>query len=78
MVTRYYRSPEIMLASHEVIFFLVILFQYNKPVDIWAVGCTFAELITGKILFEGNNYIKLIKMIFEKLGFIYLLRNLKY
>ena len=39
---------------------LIILLKYNKPVDIWAVGCTFAELITGKILFEGNNYIKLI------------------
>ena len=38
--------------------------------DIWAVGCTFAELITGKILFEGMNYIKLIKLIFEKLGLV--------
>mmetsp|Transcript_99781 Transcript_99781/g.149460 ORF Transcript_99781/g.149460 Transcript_99781/m.149460 type:complete len:95 (+) Transcript_99781:478-762(+) len=48
VVTRYYRAPEVMLSSHE----------YNKPLDIWSVGCTFAELITGGVLFPGDNYIK--------------------
>lgn len=58
VVTRYYRAPEVMLSSHE----------YAKPLDIWSVGCTFAELVTGTILFSGENYIKQIKLIFEKLG----------
>jgi mitogen-activated protein kinase 1/3 len=40
VVTRYYRAPEVMLSSHE----------YNKPLDMWSVGCTFAELVTKKIL----------------------------
>lgn len=58
MVTRYYRAPEIMLSSHE----------YSKVVDIWSVGCTVAELITKKILFKAENYIKEIKLIFDTLG----------
>jgi serine/threonine protein kinase len=37
-----------MLSSHE----------YDKPVDIWSVGCTLAELLSGHILFQGDNYIK--------------------
>ena len=47
VATRYYRAPEVILASHE----------YSKPIDIWGVGCTFAELLTGKVLFKSDNYI---------------------
>jgi len=57
VVTRYYRAPEIML-SHE----------YSTAVDIWSLGCTMAELITGKILFKGENYIQQIKMIVDTMG----------
>lgn len=48
VVTRFYRAPEIMLSKHE----------YTKKVDVWSVGCTFAEVLTGKILFPGENYIE--------------------
>jgi mitogen-activated protein kinase 1/3 len=58
VVTRYYRAPEVMLSSQE----------YKKGVDIWSLGCTFYELITGKILFEAPNYIQLIKKIIETIG----------
>ncbi|KAL4432887.1 hypothetical protein ABPG74_014401 [Tetrahymena malaccensis] len=58
VVTRYYRAPEIMLSSHD----------YSKAVDIWSLGCTFAELISHQILFKADNYIKQIKLIFDKLG----------
>lgn len=47
VVTRWYRAPEIMLACHE----------YSKPVDIWSVGCIFAELIQRKPYFPGDDYI---------------------
>jgi len=43
VVTRYYRAPEIMLSSHE----------YTKAVDVWSTGCSFGEVLTGKVLFPG-------------------------
>jgi mitogen-activated protein kinase 1/3 len=58
VVTRYYRAPEVMLSSHE----------YSTAIDIWSLGCAFAELLTRNILFKGTNYIQMIKMIFETLG----------
>lgn len=47
VVTRWYRAPEIMLACQE----------YSKGVDIWSVGCIFAELIKRKPFFAGDDYI---------------------
>ena len=58
VVTRYYRAPEIMLSSH----------HYSKKIDVWSVGCSFAELLTKKFLFPGENYIAQIKLIIEFLG----------
>jgi len=39
--TRYYQAPEIILMG-----------QCSYPVDIWALGCTFYELLTGNLLFD--------------------------
>jgi len=39
--TRYYRSPENILIG-----------KSSYPNDIWALGCTFYELITGTLLFD--------------------------
>ena len=36
VVTRWYRSPEIILLERD----------YGPPIDIWSVGCIFAELLT--------------------------------
>jgi len=58
VVTRWYRAPEIMLSCH----------KYSKPVDIWSVGCIFAELILRKPLFPGDDYIDQLTIICEKLG----------
>uniref|UniRef100_A0A6C0DA95 non-specific serine/threonine protein kinase n=1 Tax=viral metagenome TaxID=1070528 RepID=A0A6C0DA95_9ZZZZ len=41
--TRYYRSPENILIG-----------KSSFPNDIWAVGCTFYELLTGRILFDPD------------------------
>ncbi|CAO3642064.1 unnamed protein product [Mucor fragilis] len=40
VVTRWYRSPEIMLSRK----------TYDKPIDIWSVGCILAELLGRKVL----------------------------
>jgi len=58
VVTRWYRAPEIMLACHE----------YSKPIDMWSVGCIFAELIQRKPYFPGEDYIDQLTIISEKLG----------
>lgn len=39
--TRYYQAPEIILQG-----------ECWTPVDIWALGCTFFELLSGKFLFN--------------------------
>lgn len=43
VVTRWYRAPELMWGCH----------AYGKAIDLWAVGCIFAELFNGKALFAG-------------------------
>jgi len=58
VVTRWYRAPEIMLACHE----------YTKPIDVWSVGCIFAELLSRKPYFPGEDYIDQLTIISEKLG----------
>ncbi|CAO2601280.1 Mitogen-activated protein kinase 12, partial [Lemmus lemmus] len=49
VVTRWYRAPEVILNW----------MRYTQTVDIWSVGCIMAEMITGKILFKGNDRILL-------------------
>mmetsp|Transcript_18451 Transcript_18451/g.27342 ORF Transcript_18451/g.27342 Transcript_18451/m.27342 type:complete len:472 (-) Transcript_18451:170-1585(-) len=58
VVTRWYRAPEIMLSCH----------KYSKPVDLWSVGCIFAELILRKPYFPGDDYIDQLTIISQKLG----------
>jgi serine/threonine protein kinase len=48
VVTRWYRAPEIMLACQE----------YSKAVDIWSIGCIFAELLARTPLFPGEDYVQ--------------------
>lgn len=43
--TRWYRAPELLVGDRE----------YGKPVDIWAVGCMFAEVVNGMPLFPGDS-----------------------
>lgn len=47
VVTRWYRSPEIMLAA-----------EYGYPIDIWSVGCIFAEMLLRHPLFRGETYLQ--------------------
>ena len=41
VVTLWYRAPDILLGSK----------NYTTSVDIWSVGCIFAEIVTRKALF---------------------------
>lgn len=41
---------------------------YSTPVDIWSVGCIFAEMATSKPLFAGTSESDQLKRIFKTLG----------
>ncbi|GAB9470455.1 hypothetical protein Gpo141_00007699 [Globisporangium polare] len=58
VVTRWYRAPEIMLNC----------LQYTEAIDVWAVGCIFAEMLLREPLFPGNDYIHQLKLIIKFLG----------
>ena len=46
VVTRFYRAPEIIVGL-----------PYGREVDVWSVGCIMAELILGKPLMKGQDYV---------------------
>ncbi|KAK0538834.1 mitogen activated protein kinase [Tilletia horrida] len=58
VATRWYRAPEIMLTFK----------QYTKAIDIWAVGCILAEMLTGRPLFPGRDYHHQLSLILDLLG----------
>ncbi|KAL6649092.1 hypothetical protein ACP70R_013316 [Stipagrostis hirtigluma subsp. patula] len=58
VVTLWYRAPEILLGSR----------QYSTPVDVWSVGCIFAEMVNQKPLFPGDSEIDELFRIFRVLG----------
>ena len=43
--------------------------EYSTPLDLWAVGCIFAEMLTGKPLFPGEGEVDQINKIFKVLLF---------
>jgi len=45
VATRWYRAPEILLASN----------AYTMGVDMWSVGCILGEMLLGKPLFPGTS-----------------------
>ncbi|XP_033374484.1 cyclin-dependent kinase 3 isoform X1 [Parus major] len=58
VVTLWYRAPEILLGCR----------YYSTPVDIWSIGCIFAEMMTRKALFPGDSEIDQLFQIFRTLG----------
>ena len=57
-MTRWYRAPEVMLSCQE----------YSKAIDVWAVGCIHAELLGGRPLFPGDDYMHQLRLIVDTLG----------
>lgn len=57
VVTLWYRAPEVLLGAQ----------RYSCPVDIWSVGCIFAEIASKKPLFHGDSEIDQLFRIFRVL-----------
>lgn len=47
---------------------LLIFVQYTPAIDIWSIGCIFAELLTGKPLFPGKNVVHQLDLMTDLLG----------
>ncbi len=58
VITLWYRPPEILMG----------LKDYNTAVDIWSIGCIFAEMMEGEPLFRGLCEIDQLFQIFSKMG----------
>lgn len=41
---------------------------YDAKIDVWAVGCIFAELLGRKPLFDGRDYVEQVDIILDVLG----------
>ena len=58
VVTLWYRCPDVLLGST----------NYGKAVDMWSIGCIFAEMAMGRPLFNGQNDANQLLKIFKILG----------
>ncbi|PCH36736.1 Pkinase-domain-containing protein [Wolfiporia cocos MD-104 SS10] len=58
VATRWYRAPEIMLSFA----------NYGPAIDVWSVGCILAELLAGKPIFKGRDYVDQLNQILHYLG----------
>jgi mitogen-activated protein kinase 1/3 len=58
VVTRYYRAPELLLMET----------QYTPAIDIWSVGCIFAEMMNRRQLFHGRDYLHQLSLINDVCG----------
>ncbi|KAK8624390.1 hypothetical protein V6N13_065735 [Hibiscus sabdariffa] len=58
VVTRWYRAPELLLCCD----------NYGTSIDVWSVGCIFAELLGRKPIFPGTECLNQLKLIINMLG----------
>jgi cyclin-dependent kinase len=58
VVTLWYRAPDVLLGSR----------QYSTPIDVWSIGCIFAEMVNGKPSFTGTTEESQLETIFRQLG----------
>ncbi|MCO5547167.1 hypothetical protein L7F22_000610 [Adiantum nelumboides] len=59
VATRWYRAPELCGSFFS---------KYTPAIDIWSIGCIFAEILTGKPLFPGKNVVHQLELITDFLG----------
>ncbi|KAK2075614.1 hypothetical protein QBZ16_001722 [Prototheca wickerhamii] len=53
VVTRWYRAPELLLSCAD----------YGPPIDVWSVGCIFAEMLGRKPLFPGKDFVHQLNLV---------------
>ncbi|CAN8269129.1 unnamed protein product [Cochlearia groenlandica] len=59
VATRWYRAPELCGSFFS---------KYTPAIDIWSIGCIFAEMLTGKPLFPGKNVVHQLDIMTDLLG----------
>ncbi|KAL6500038.1 Mitogen-activated protein kinase 9 [Orobanche gracilis] len=59
VATRWYRAPELCGSFFS---------KYTPAIDIWSIGCIFAEMVTSKPLFPGKNVVHQLDLITDLLG----------
>ncbi|KAI7747039.1 hypothetical protein M8C21_029980, partial [Ambrosia artemisiifolia] len=59
VATRWYRAPELCGSFFS---------KYTPGVDIWSIGCIFAEMILGRPLFPGRNVVHQLDLMTDLLG----------
>ncbi|KAJ9153433.1 hypothetical protein P3X46_026872 [Hevea brasiliensis] len=59
VATRWYRAPELCGSFSS---------KYTPAIDIWSIGCIFAEVLTGKPLFPGKSVVHQLDLITDLLG----------
>ncbi|EGW33324.1 Cdc2-related protein kinase, partial [Spathaspora passalidarum NRRL Y-27907] len=58
VVTRWYRPPELLLGER----------KYTTAVDLWGIGCVFAELFTHKPILVGKSDAHQAQLVFDLVG----------
>ncbi|KAG4978079.1 hypothetical protein JHK84_037765 [Glycine max] len=59
VATRWYRAPELCGSFFS---------KYTPAIDVWSIGCIFAEVLTGKPLFPGKSVVHQLDLITDLLG----------
>ncbi|XWS33012.1 hypothetical protein CRYUN_Cryun22dG0040800 [Craigia yunnanensis] len=59
VATRWYRAPELCGSFFS---------KYTSAIDIWSIGCIFAEVLTGKPLLPGKNVVHQLDLMTDLLG----------
>ncbi|OIW16318.1 hypothetical protein TanjilG_19034 [Lupinus angustifolius] len=59
VATRWYRAPELCGSFYS---------KYTPAIDIWSIGCIFAEVLIGKPLFPGKNVVHQLDLMTDLLG----------
>ncbi|KAJ7099598.1 hypothetical protein O6H91_Y578600 [Diphasiastrum complanatum] len=59
VATRWYRAPELCGSFYS---------KYTPAIDIWSIGCIFAEVLIGRPLFPGKNVVHQLDLMTDMLG----------
>ncbi|KAL1563131.1 Cyclin-dependent kinase C-2 C [Salvia divinorum] len=58
VVTLWYRPPELLLGAT----------SYGEAIDLWSIGCVFAEMFVGRPLLKGRTEVEQLHKIFKLCG----------